>query len=92
MGLLPNRWNSEAVLLPIRGWKVRPENKITLTLDLEHARWTRVDNYEPGQLISIGPDRWKIFPCYRKNAAARDGGTGIDHSGTLGWAVRYEGP
>lgn len=95
VGLLPNSWNSEAVLLPIRCYKVRPSNKISLIADLEHARYTRVDNYAPGEVITIGADRWKVYPWYRKNTAARDGGatTGINaHSGTLGWAIRYEGP
>jgi len=91
VGILPNSWNSEAVLLPIRGWKVRLSNKISLTAELLNARWTRNDNYEPGQIIDIGQDRWKIFPCYRKNLASRDGGAGVDHSGTLAWAIRYEG-
>jgi len=91
VGILPNSWNGEALLLPIRGWKVRLSNKISLTAELLNARWTRNDNYEPGQIIDIGQDRWKIFPCYRKNLANRDGGSGIDHSGTLAWAIRYEG-
>lgn len=91
MAMLPNSWNSEAVLLPIRGWKVRASSKNSLTAELLNARWTRNDNYEPGQIIDIGPDRWKVFPCYRKDPANRNGGAGQDHSGTLAWAIRYEG-
>lgn len=91
VGLLPNSWNSEAVLLPIRGWKVRASSKNSLTAELLNARWTRNDNYAPGQIIDIGPDRWKIFPCYRKDSANRNGVPGQDHSGTLAWAIRYEG-
>lgn len=92
IGLLPNSWNSEAVLLPIRVWKQRASSKISLTAELQHARYTRVDNYEPGQVINIGPDRWMIFPFYRRDTVNRNGGGGIDHSGTLGWAILYEGP
>lgn len=91
LSVLPNSWNSEAVLLPIRGWKVRASNKISLTAELLNARWTRNDNYAPGQIIDIGHDRWKIFPCYRKDSVNRNGGLGINHSGTLAWAIRYEG-
>ncbi len=91
--LLPNTWNSEAVLLPIRACKVRPSNRISIVADLEHARTTRIDNYAPGQVITIGSDRWKIFPWYRKVAAERNAGTvGGTHTGTFGWAIRYEGP
>ena len=92
IGLLPNAWNSEAVLLPIKAYKVRPSSKISLTADLEHARYTRIDNYAPGEIISIGSDRWKIYPWYRKDSSVRNGGLGINHTGTLGWAIRYVGP
>lgn len=92
IGLLPNAWNSEAVLLPIRAYKLRPENRISLTADLEHARHTRIDHYVPGQVITIGSDRWKVFPWFRKDVVNRNGGYGIHHSGTFGWAIRYEGP
>lgn len=91
IGLLPNNWNSEAVLLPIRSYKIRPSSKVSLTADLINARYTRVDNYEPGQVITIGSEQWKIFPFYRKDVANRNGGTG-NHSGTFGWAIRYEAP
>ncbi|SFB48389.1 hypothetical protein [Azotobacter beijerinckii] len=90
IGLLPNAWNSEAVLLPIRTWKIRPSNKLSLIADLENARYTRVDNYTPGEIVTLGSDRWKIFPWYRKDAANRNGGS--SHTGTFGWALRYEGP
>lgn len=94
IGLLPNTWNSEAILLPARVHKVRPENRASLVADLAYARHTRIDNYEPGQIITIGSDQWKVFPWHRKNAASRNGGggtSGIDHTGTFGWAIRYEG-
>ena len=92
LGLLPNAWNSEAVLLPIRAYKVRPSSKVSLTAELAHARYTRIDNYVPKEVVQIGSDKWRIFPFYRKNSAARNGGAGINHSGTFGWAIRYEGP
>lgn len=92
IGILPNVWNSEAVLIPIRAYKERPSNKISLVADLEHARYTRIDNYVPGEIITIGGERWKVFPWFRKNTAARAGGSNIDHTGTFGWAIRYEGP
>jgi hypothetical protein len=94
----PNVWNQEAILLPLRCYKRRAENKVSLTADLQHARIVRVNNYAPGQIITLGSDRWMVFPWYRKNTAAPDGASmgtpsnGGDHSGTLGWALRYDGP
>lgn len=92
VALLPNNWNSEAVLLPLRAWKTRVSSKVSLVLELEHARVTRVDFYAPGQVIELGLDRWKVLPWYRKSTTERNGTTTGDHTGTLGWAIRYEGP
>ncbi len=92
VSIQPNNWNSEAVLLPIRAFTQRPSSKVSMIADLEHARYVRLDNYSPGQVISIGPDKWKLYPWFRKNAASRDGGVQIGHTGTMGWAIRYEGP
>ncbi|WP_236233748.1 hypothetical protein [Pseudomonas tohonis] len=92
LSILPSSWNSEAVLLPIRVFKSRLEGKVSLTVDLLNARYTRIDNYAPGEVIQIGDERWMVLPFLRKNSAARDGGIAVNHTGTLGWAIRYEGP
>lgn len=89
----PSAWNTEAVLLPMRAWKSRPSFKASLIADLEHARHIRIDNLAPGDVLTLGPDSWKVFPWYRKNSAERNGvNDARDHTGTLGWAIRYEGP
>lgn len=92
IGLLPNTWNSEAVLLPIHAHAIRASQKVSKVASLVNARYTRVDHYLPGQVIALGNDRWKVFPFYRKDMSARDGGNNVAHSGSLGWAIRYEGP
>lgn len=94
----PSVWNSEAVLLPLRAYKQRPSYKASLVADLDNARILRIDNLTPGDILTIGSDKWKIFPWYIKNSTYRNGpvdqvlGSNLDHSGTLGWAIRYEGP
>lgn len=90
--ILPNSWNSEAVLIPARLYLGRASSKYSLVAEAENARHTRIDNYSPGQIVTIGSDRWKILPWYRKEITERDGGLGAIHTGTLGWAIRYEGP
>lgn len=92
INILPSAWNSESVLMPMREYKVRGSNKISLTADLEHARNLRIDNLTPGDILVIGVAKWKIFPWYKKNAAVRNAGYAVNHSGTYGWAIRYEGP
>lgn len=91
-GMLPNVWNSEALLLPLRAYRVRPSYKSSLIASLDNARITRIDNLAPGDILTIGPDRWKVFPWYRKSITSRNGGTNINHTGTMGWTIRYEGP
>ncbi len=95
IGLLPNTWNSDSLLLPLRAYKERPSYKSSLVADLENARIVRNDLLSDGQIITIGADKWMAFPWYRKNINARNGSTsnaGANHTGTFGWAIRYEGP
>ena len=93
IGLQPSVWNSEATLLPIRVLKERPSFKASLIADIANARYVRIDNLTPGDVLTLGADRWKVFPWYVKNSAARNGSTAaISHTGTFGWAIRYQGP
>lgn len=92
-GQLPSAWNSESVLLPLRCFKARPSFKVSLTADLENARHIRINNLTPGDILTIGLDKWKVFPWYRKDLIAPNGALGpANHTGTFGWAIRYEGP
>lgn len=93
VGRSPSAWNNESVLIPIKIHQWRASSKCSLVCQVRHARYCRVDNYEPGQVITLGDEQWKIFPFYRKNTtSARDGGNRLDHTGTFGWAIRYDGP
>lgn len=89
---LPNAWNGEIALLPIQPLVGRSSGLYSVVTDIAHARYARIDNYEPGDIITLGTDRWRVYPWWVKNAAARDGGDGVPHTGTLGWAIRYDGP
>lgn len=84
----PNPWNEEAPLLPIKVFVKRPSNKVSLALQMRGARFVRIDNYQPGQVVTLGADQWMVFPFGVKNAAVRNGGQGINHTGTFGWALR----
>lgn len=88
----PSIWNSESPMLPLQVYVSRPSSKVSMVGDFGHARQMRIDNYSPGDIIMLGTDKWKVYPWHMKNTTARDGGLGIDHTGTLGWAVRYTGP
>ncbi|MDR0736102.1 MAG: hypothetical protein LBF51_04590 [Zoogloeaceae bacterium] len=83
----PNAWNSEAILLPLRAWLSRPSSMVSLVADLEHARTLRVNNYMPGQILTLGNDEWKVFPWYRKYISGSISG---QHSNSFGWAIRCQ--
>lgn len=91
LSLLPNSWNDQTLLLPVVAYRLRSGSKVSLVADLAHARHCRIDFHDPGDIITLGEDRWRVYPCYRKDVANRNGGNGIQHSGTLGFAVRYTG-
>ena len=86
----PNAWNDEAVLVPIRAWRQMPSFMVALVAELQNARYTKMDHYNAREIITLGPDRWIIFPLFRKDLANRNGGTAS--TGTLAVAIRYDGP
>lgn len=95
----PNNYNGEAVLLPITPAVYHKDNStLVIVGDLKNARYIRLDNYEPGQIITLGDTKYKVYPWLKKNTSARDGESynsskpeTAQHSGTFGIAVLYEG-
>jgi hypothetical protein len=87
----PSAWNSEAILIPIRPTINRPESKVSIVGQIAHARYVRINNYAPQEIITLGSEQWMVFPWYRKDTTQPDGGShyGFDHSGTFGVALRY---
>lgn len=89
----PNAWNGESVLLPIQVLIVRASLKVSPVLEHRNARYLRINNHEPGDIITLGSDRWRVYPFHMKNMTQPDGSLSmIDHTGTFGWAIRYDGP
>lgn len=88
----PNSWNLEATLLPCQIFQRRAESKVSLIAELQHIRFTRNDYLPDGSILTLGADRWKIYPMYRRETAQRQPGRTTNHSGTLAIAIRYDGP
>lgn len=84
----PNAMNSESVLMPIRVYKKRPDSKVSQILEVKNARYIRIDNYAPEEVITLGTDEWMTFPFYAKNIDERNGGDKLRHTGTFGWAIK----
>lgn len=91
---LPNLSNQATILLPIKCVKPRTSSGRTIVASLNNARYTRIDNIVPGEIITFGADQWKIYPFLRKDATVRNGigwPSGATHSGTFGYAIKYTG-
>jgi hypothetical protein len=88
----PSSWSNDSIFLPINIYVDRASSKKSLACQLQNSRYLRVDNFNPEQIIQLGSDKWMIFPFYKKDITSRNGGGFIDHTGTFGWAIRYDGP
>jgi hypothetical protein len=90
----PNTFNNSSILIPIKFLINRASNGVTPVAQLKNIRFLMIDNLDPGEIITIGSEEWKIYPQYRKNTASRstNASTQPTHSDTLGVAIRYTGP
>jgi hypothetical protein len=90
---LPSPFNSATVLIPIKLINLRATTSThTIVGNLKNSRYLRIDNLDVGDIITYGSEQWKIYPVLRKNSALRDGPSTADfHSGTFGYAIKYEG-
>ncbi len=92
----PNAWNSQSHLIPMHLQFAMADSLFGYMGYVEHLRLIRVDNYNIGDIITLGTDKWKIYPWVKKSTIARNGtqlnsSDGYYHSGTVGLAVRYDG-
>lgn len=87
-----NAWNGQATLIPVQPAIARGSSKSSIIAELAHMRYVNIANYSPGDLITLGPDTWQVFPWQKKGATTAPGtGSGLD-TGYMGVAFRYDGP
>lgn len=53
----------------------------------EDLRYVSIDNFQPGDTITLGADTWMLFPAVRKGAA-NTGPVGVQNSWRYGYAYR----
>lgn len=93
----PNNFNGQTVLWPFTVGLLNTDGHHMMLGSPGHIRLVRLFNYNPGDVIQIGTDRWKVYPFHRKDTARPDGavpsyGSGTYSTGVQGVAVRYDGP
>lgn len=92
----PGAFNSGTILLPIKATLDMGSNGKAVVACPTNARYCRIDNLTPGDIINFGSDEWKIYPWLSKNEVSRNGASAgtsppPNHSGTFGFAVKYQG-
>ena len=97
LGSLPNEFTNTNVLLPIKALLDMTSNGRATVANLRNARFGRIDYNAPGEILTYGSEKWKIYPFLKKNSAVRNGvatntSTPEDHSGTYAYAIKYTGP
>lgn len=75
-------------LLPYYVWALRPSTKASLIGNVSPFRLMRIDNYQAGDIITIGSDKYKVFPWLRKTPST----VATNSSGVWGVAIEYDGP
>lgn len=94
----PNAWNGESLLLPIQCYTPAASSKHELDISVRHARYFRLNNVDPRTVLTIGAEKWKVYPWYKLDRANPNSSNdtasmnAVNHTGTFGWAVRYDGP
>lgn len=93
-------FNDKAPLVPIYVAVLRAASKITVAGHLPFARHVYIKNYGIGDIMTLGADRWMVFPHIRKTdhdlGLPNDGYSlpaGDQYSsGNYGFAIKYDGP
>lgn len=93
----PNVFNSQTLLSPFQIWLRASDGFLQCLGHVDHIRWVKLTNYNPGDVITLGSDQWKLFPWCVHDVNWPDGHS-VSYSeqwsstGVLGCAVKYDGP
>ena len=83
-------YNANNALVQIPLWGRAPSGNLFRIGGVENLRWTNIKHRNFGEIATIGPDKWKHYPAFFKDASVLNGTS--THSGQIGFAVRYDGP
>lgn len=91
----PNAFNGQTVLTPFQLFLQGTDGHMMPIGHVEHLRFVKLTNYNPGDIIQLGPDRWKLYPWFKLDTANPNGisysSDDLATTGVLGVAVRYDG-
>lgn len=93
----PNVFNSQTILTPFQLWIKASDGYMQCLGHIDHIRFVKLTNYNPGDRITLGSEQWTLYPWYVHDVGAPDGShaqysSGYNTTGVLGVAVKYDGP
>lgn len=91
----PNTFNSQSTLVPVHIYASRPDAFSSVLGEPWHTRYFNMKHHSLGDIITLGPEKWMVFPHQKKSDnALTNSGTSLTNgdTGVLGFAVRYDGP
>ncbi len=93
----PNTFNSQATLIPVNIRCSRASDFSSIIGETGHTRYINIKHYGIADIVTLGAEKWMVFPHQKKSDHAMTthtstitGTTG--ETGYLGFAVRYDGP
>ena len=90
-------WNGESTLIPMHVYLNRASETVSRLGSVGHMRLVRLDNFENGDIITLGQDRWMVLPVFKRDLTLVQGKIASfnsfdGHSGGAAYAIKYDGP
>jgi hypothetical protein len=70
LGRQPNNFNNQTILLPARLLRGVSASYVMDFGELPYFRFCRIDYLNPGDIITLGSDQWKVFPIFQKDVSS----------------------
>lgn len=91
----PNVFNGQTILTPFQLWLKASDGFMQCLGHVGHLRFVKLKNYNPGDLITLGSEKWKLYPWHIHDIGNPDGirnaSENLGSTGILGVAVKYDG-
>lgn len=83
-----NAFNQRTTLVPIVLAVGRPSSLYSLIGSPPDIRQVKMDNLNPGQVITLGTDEWYVFPHIQKTSTINVPSSSVPSSGMYGYAYK----
>lgn len=91
----PNAFNGQTVLSPFMLSLQNTDGHYMPLGHVGHLRFVKLTNYNPGDIIQLGTEKWLLFPWHQLDITRPNGVSDSNQgtsTGVLGVALAYDGP